>query len=495
MKKKIVIIIAVMLMLVVCFTGCHTKATFGLEKSNDKINLGEKSFEYLADLSGAQLKSRKANSEGELTAAKWLRDNLLGREEVVNGNGDIITEGLSGFGYQNADNSEFSMANPGLNKFEYKFTNEEGKEQVGASYNVSATKKSKNSKGEIILGTYYDNCYGVVVNGKAITGDGSYESGASVAVLLAVAEQLGKIENLPYDITIVFFGAGSIGYIGAQEYVAKMDLARKENVKLMINYNQIIGGANMYMYSRDFGTDYNDYFYEVAKANEINATKVPSKKNVANGKITADGLQNYFHIGMIGNNLYFMNGKIPTVNFMSFDWSTNEKFYNTEFAKKDNVFQTDNDTIGNLVERSGGIDLVKAKMNDIASITLLALSEGYATQFETALSTATKQEVNEKAQGTTTATALSISIKVALVGIVIALMMVSRNHIEKNKDKYKLVIQGGNVENGGSSEPKREVFEEFFGQDENNKSSGRGSDNDDHNNNPKNNGNDVFDGF
>ncbi|MEG1608905.1 MAG: M28 family peptidase, partial [Clostridia bacterium] len=435
----------------------------------------------------------KANSDGELAVAMWLRDKLLGRAEVKDDKGAVVISGIEGFGYQNIDVNEFSNTNAGLSKFEFKYTDDAGKEQLGKSYNVSATKKAVNSKGEIILGTYYDNSFGVKVNDKPIVGDGSYESGASVATLLTIAQQLAKMQDLQYDITIVFFGAGSVGYIGAGEYVANMSLERKDNVKLMINFNQIVGGKNMYMYSRDFGTDYNDYFYEVAKVNGVDAKKVPANKNISKARLSEDSLQNYFHIGMVGNNYYFMNSKIPTVNFMSFDWSSNKNFYNTEYDGSKNVFQTDNDTIGNLVERCGGVDIVKAKMNDIIKTTLLALSGGYSQSFDKALSTASKQEVNEKAQNATTASALSITIKVLLVVAVVAIMFAVKNYLQKNKDKYVINIPN---ENGEPNAPKQDVFEEFFTKKND---SGNNVENDGDNDNGNNSGNsgnsDVFEGF
>ncbi|MEG2274780.1 MAG: hypothetical protein RSC44_05540, partial [Clostridia bacterium] len=110
-----------------------------------------------------------------------------------------------------------------------------------------------------------------------------------------------------------------------------------------------------------------------------------------------------------------------------------------------------------------------------------------------ALSTASKQEVNEKAQNATTASALSITIKVLLVVAVVAIMFAVKNYLQKNKDKYIINIPN---ENGEPNAPKQDVFEEFFTKKN---GSGNNVENDGDNDNGNNSGNsgnsDVFEGF
>ncbi|MEG1608978.1 MAG: hypothetical protein RR348_03845, partial [Clostridia bacterium] len=60
MKKKIVVIVAVVLALTFCFVGCQSTMNFGLEKSNAEVNFGEDAYEYLSALAGADLQARKA---------------------------------------------------------------------------------------------------------------------------------------------------------------------------------------------------------------------------------------------------------------------------------------------------------------------------------------------------------------------------------------------------------------------------------------------------
>ena len=91
---------------------------------------------------------------------------------------------LSGWGYT----SDFSDAETlGLQGFKVEFTRYDGSAVSDTSaYNVVFTKKSENSKGEIILSAQYDNLY--ADSEEFLKSDGSYESGSGTSVLLALAE-------------------------------------------------------------------------------------------------------------------------------------------------------------------------------------------------------------------------------------------------------------------------------------------------------------------
>lgn len=455
----ITIIIAVVAM---CFVGCQSSKDFGLAKSDNNNNYGDIAFEYMGTLA-TEYKSRQAGSEGDTAVAIWIRDIL------------------KSYGYEGTA-SYSSEETEGLEEFKFKH-DVDSKQVTSTSRNVSMTKRVANSKGEIILGGYYDNRYDMKFDTETIDGDGSYESGASIAALLTIAQNI-QLRDSGYDITIALFGAGSYGQIGADEYVKKIDEKRGNNIKLMVNFSQIVGGTNMYMYSRDFSTDYNDFFYEIAAKNQMNAVRPPSNKNIAFAQLQGSPL-NYFHVGMIGNHLPFLNRKIPTVNFMSFDWSDNSNLYNTEIKGQQNIYRTSDDKLATLVERCGGVEATKSKLNDVIKIALLALSDEYADGFDSALSTAAKQEIKPT---TTYGVALIVTAKIILIAATIAIIMVMKNYVRKNKDKYQAVIADA------AQEPieKVEVFEEFM---DNNSNNSNGSSGDSNKTDNTNNSDDVFEGF
>lgn len=491
MKNKIKTLIIALLICLSAFVlvGCQGAKDIKLQTSTTEINAGEKAYSYMQTLA-TDYKSRFTNSGNDLTAASWISEILVGKKAVAEDEED--TAGL-GFVPTSGTNA--------IAEFKFTLIDSEKKETTATGYNVSATKRVANSKGEIIIGTYYDNCYGAKVGEQVFTADGSYESGASVAALLALAEEITKINNLAYDITVVFFGGGSMGHIGADKYSAQIDEARRSNIKMMINFSQIVGGENTYMYSRDFATDYNNFFYAIADANSATVKKVPAKKNIANATYGDNKPQNYTHIGMLGNHFPFFSSGIPTVNFMSFNWSKTSEPYNTEFNKRPNVYQTDSDNFATLLERCGGADGVKTKLNDIVKIVALALTEQYSTDFDAALAAAPKQEIDKNAVSATTATAISISTKVLLVVIVLMLSFAAKGYIQKHKEQYKVNLPN-TEENVNQQMPQKDVFDEFFtgdGQGGNGGSNGSGSNGDrqDNNSNTKksNSDSDVFEGF
>ncbi|MBE1300105.1 MAG: M28 family peptidase [Alteromonadaceae bacterium] len=118
------------------------------------------------------------------------------------------------------------------------------KDKFLLSRNIIAEKKGKSEK-VLVLGAHFDS------TGSKRGSHGAMDNGAGLSVLLAVAEQLSKLDSLPYTVRFVAFGAEEIGKVGSRQYLTMLNdkPGEIERLKGMINLDTVAGGDKLYVHS------------------------------------------------------------------------------------------------------------------------------------------------------------------------------------------------------------------------------------------------------
>ncbi|MEG2159084.1 MAG: M28 family metallopeptidase, partial [Clostridia bacterium] len=126
------------------------------------------------------------------------------------------------------------------------------------SHNVISAKLSdKPNSGSVVIGAHYDTLAGSV---------GANDNACGISALLTIGKQL---KDIKFDFNIIFvaFGAEELGSIGSKTYVRGLSEAQKDNIMLMINFDVIGSGDNLYVYGEDVSTNFTNAF--VSTANNI----------------------------------------------------------------------------------------------------------------------------------------------------------------------------------------------------------------------------------
>lgn len=291
------------------------------------------------------------------------------------------------------------------------------------------------SKGEIWIVAAYDNSVGITVSNVDLTtgqvsqselgGEGTYGSATSVAAALAIADRLEEAET-QYDIVFAFVGCSQFDNEGIREM-----LAEHGKPDLVVNLNRLGGGTYNYIYSAEVETDFNDAFYAAANTVGGGTFKPVPGNTHAVAATMIDGQPNdYTHIGMVGDNLIAMSRGIPTVSFLSLDWSSDTNSFYTEIDGKENIYNTSGDTYENMISRLGenGEETLRAGLNGVADTVATMLAPENGQTLAEVLATAPEQasvaaQQSHADAGVYTRLALIIAAVIAAV----ALTMVGRN--------------------------------------------------------------------
>ena len=291
------------------------------------------------------------------------------------------------------------------------------------------------SKGEIWIVAAYDNSVGIPVSNVDLTtgqvstsqlgGEGTYGSATSVAAALAIADRLAEAET-QYDLTFAFVGCSQFDNEGIREM-----LAEHGKPDLVVNLNRLGGGTYNYIYSAEVETDFNDAFYAAANAVGGGTFKpVPGNTHAVAATIIENQPNDYTHIGMYGGNLFTMSRGIPTVSFLSLDWSSDTNSFYTEIDGKENIYNTSGDTYENMISRLGenGEETLRNSLNGVADTVATMLAPENGEVLAEVLATAPEQasvaaQQSHADAGVYTRLALIIAAVIAAV----ALTMVGRN--------------------------------------------------------------------
>ncbi len=421
LKSKKILVFAIVLLTVfvtIFFAGCSSptmEVNIPDVIASLDFNIADTAYGYLQDLAGDELKNRTFGTQGELDSAKYIASVMsdLGYESQYSSDG---IKGLQGF-------------KTTIKRF--------GGEQVSDAqgYNVIFSKKSgsEKSNGEIILACQYDNLYSekADISGNLWKADGSYESGASVAILLTLAQAL-KDSTLDYDLTFAFFTCGCYGWKGAMNYTENLDRNQLDKIALVLNFAMLGGGDNWYIYTGESANTYGKYLY---KCGEGYLTAVPKDRNVGQFYLTEDAKYSYTNVGMLSNQYYFDLKGIPTANFLSLNWEINDNPLFSEMKGKDNVYHTKSDTLENMIERKGE-EAIKSQLFETVRVTLTALDKSNQNTLKSCLGVAKSEAPNGKMQSGKSANLANLIFKVVLIAGLVVASYVIKNYLNKNLDKY-----------------------------------------------------------
>ncbi|XOV81027.1 MAG: M28 family metallopeptidase [Aestuariibacter sp.] len=119
------------------------------------------------------------------------------------------------------------------------------KDEFVHSSNIIADKKGQSDK-VLVLGAHFDS------TGSNKGSLGAMDNGSGSAVLLAVARQISKMDDLPYSVRFVAFGAEEIGLVGSRKYMEMLKGEQPEELARivgMVNLDTVAGGDYLYVHS------------------------------------------------------------------------------------------------------------------------------------------------------------------------------------------------------------------------------------------------------
>lgn len=415
LKWRTLVVAVVCIAALLAFTACGSKS-FSLQASQVSADvLGEQAYATLTDIA-TNHKDRTYAAQQDIALARSFADMLRACGYEPSQRYSVQADGKTEYGLQSYD---------------YMVQNESGEKQQYTAYNVKYGITRPQATQTIVLAANYGTSNATV--------DGSYESGAGVAVLLTVARAIAA-QDIGYNIEIVLLGADNASLYGSQAYYDSLTPAARDQIALYIAFDQPVGGDYLYLYGRDWQTDYQDYFYAVAQTTQTATQPIPADKHVVRGKYTDNATQEYFHIGMIGQGYYFQNIGIPTLSVASRNWSDASNPYGVERAGLANVQYTESDSLLEMNNRLGGADKTARALGEAAAVIVAGLTEQPETLVQV-LNAAQEQAAVRGGQEYGVQLALEITLKVLAVAAVIALLLLARKYVRNHKDAYTARMQ------------------------------------------------------
>lgn len=250
-------------------------------------------------------------------------------------------------------------------------------------YNLIIKKKDySKDKQDILFCVNIDNFYDrKLETGANYLVDGSSAYGSSVGLTMA-AIMAKKAENMTSHYNIVFVllcGNDTVAYqtnyaqsnaFGTSKYISEAELGR---VNLVVDISKPLGGEYNYIYTGE--TDkilYSETTKFMNTSFNVFAEQPKNKKAEAYGDSTSKfGIR---HAGMTNISLPFMEKNIQTMTFLSMNWNDSYSVY--EFKDKPNLYNSNLDTLENLLSRSPSLytDM------DVLSSSLLTMLENESIQ-------------------------------------------------------------------------------------------------------------------
>ena len=413
MKKKILVFALTLCILMVILSGCINSVDKNLG-ANAKL-YGEIDF----------------YSELETFVTKYPRRTSGYVETIDNQRIDYSKEAALYISNELKELGYTTSYKDGLKSFSFSIENSS---QSLIGYNVIYKKDNPNTTKKVVIGAHYDNVSDYILTGnEKIGGDGTYNNGAGVAMLLQVAKALADI-TLDYNVEFVAFGAEEAGNYGAKDYIVNMNANDKDNILLMINFDRVVGGDYVYMYSGEKNYKHNEFMYD--KVNENDLMIAPLPHNMKNVILTLDGSDLiYFNQAMLADSNVFGQNNIRYVNFFSMNFSDMSGSTVLESSGKDNISYTKNDNFDYFVARFGGEAKAKEYLNKQASnvysvIMYALLDENFVSAMESSIIT------NELMLNGKIISIISYSVLASLIVIILVLYF----SLKKGTKSHKVLI-------------------------------------------------------
>lgn len=269
---------------------------------------------------------RLAGSKQEEQAASYIATKL-GESGLVPKNNDFVKDGVQNFKFM----SVFSQ-------------NYENSQNIVYDYVGDPS-----SKEMIIIGCHYDSvAFGYTSEGRGIVASESIAgSASSVAMVLALANYLPKMA-LKFNIEFVFFGAGESDHAGSKFFTQSIGDEKspipKDSILLMVNFDSIGVGKNVYYYVDEVADSFSD---ELASFSADVGVHGFNPMHVAKQLLDTPnelGLK-YSHVGMESENFNFMSKRIKSLNIFAGDYESGLTLGRSEFGDNRLVLYTENDNL------------------------------------------------------------------------------------------------------------------------------------------------------
>ena len=284
-----------------------------------------------------QLKNRQAGTDGEKNAANFIKAELdkicKENQNLIPVNSSSVEDGVQKF--------TFTSKMTGLNCFSQNL--------------VYFYKANTDTDKKIIIGCNYDSLalYSDMYEVSFVESESINGSAGSVAMLLSFVKSISSL-NLPYNVEIIFFGAGESDYAGSKYYSKGILPEVKEDILCMLNIDNIAVGKNLYFYVDEVNTKFSTYAANILK--EI-GSYLKEVDLVHLGKVMLDyenelGLE-YQHIAMASDNIVFMSEGITTINFFAGDYDDGIVYGRSEYLGEDTITYTENDNLDYITQKYG----------------------------------------------------------------------------------------------------------------------------------------------
>lgn len=330
MKKILSLIAAIILILSgFAYIKAPVAETFA---ANEYAWMQNYQMQVLEEFAG--YKNRLHGTNGEKQAANYIKSKL---DEICQENSNLSAVSSS-------------SVKDGIQQFTYTYL-ENKKSQNIVYFNKASIETDKKV---IIACNYdayaydYDMFEEVYIESEAING-----SAASVTLLLTLTKSFSSL-NLPYNVEIVFFGAGEADGAGSSFYTKGIDEQSKQNILCMINIDSIAVGENLYFYVDEVSTKLSDFVGENLNTASINIRQVDT---VHLGKAMFDyenklGLD-YTHIALTSDNINFMKDGISCINLFAGDYDEGIVYGRCEYNGKESINYTKNDNLDYIIANYG----------------------------------------------------------------------------------------------------------------------------------------------
>lgn len=210
------------------------------------------------------------------------------------------------------------------------------------SQNIIAELPSPSSQ-KVIIGAFYDNSYAASDFLPESGTHGAYCNATGVAALIETARILPR--DLPFDVIFVAFGADYAGQFGSYKYVDEK-LTDPANVLLMINFDSVGGGDNLYLYTDEVEQEHDSYLRQkfISAGTGISLCAPPADKKTY---LSGNYVSTYSHAGLASSHNIFLSKGLNCANFFAGNWETGGVKFVQSSTTAD-VLNTNRDTLENL---------------------------------------------------------------------------------------------------------------------------------------------------
>ncbi len=324
--KKIAVFLSIIFSLLIFPVGLGSGFYASAEESPQTTQIQEVLEEFIEyeSLTPKTRNGRFPGTDAERKSAEYIREYLSTLTSFAAVNNITTQNGMQSFNFVSQIDS-----NPHV------------------SQNVLFIKKAavKTDK-KVVIAAHYDSSF-VYTETQQVYPDAINDNAGAVALLLSLAKRLDAMTELPFNVEIAFFGAGTNDYAGSRYFSRTMDEKDAENTLLLINLDRVALGDYNYMYVNEYETSQQKYFEGLLK--ESNIKKLRNLKVMDIEATSPNGL-NYTHIGLESDHAIFMSRNINVLYLFSGNYESTLTVGLKEYETSDQITYSMADDYSKIIE-------------------------------------------------------------------------------------------------------------------------------------------------